>query len=132
MKSAQRFRKRMPLAAKEAKMIAMKFAPFLTLLIIGFIAAVVMHSGFRYQTSQGSDGFFAKWIAGWIGGWLGSPVLGHWWFQIQNVYVIPALVGAFIGAFSLIYWRKATAIAATTPKAVVTVATQPEMHRKVS
>lgn len=113
-------------------MIAMNFVSFLTLLILGFIAAIVMHSSIRYQTSQGVDGFFAKWIAGWIGGWLGSPVLGHWWFAIQSVYVIPALVGAFVGVFSWMYWRKAFAIAATTPKAVATVTTQPEMQRKAS
>jgi len=26
----------------------------------------------------------------WIGAWLGGPVLGHWWFQIQKLYIIPA------------------------------------------
>jgi uncharacterized membrane protein YeaQ/YmgE (transglycosylase-associated protein family) len=113
-------------------MIAMSFGSFVTLLILGFIAAIVMHSSVRNPASQGVDGFFAKWIAGWIGGWLGSPVLGHWWFHIQNVYVIPALVGAFVGAFSLMYWRKATAVAITAPKAVPTVAVQPEMQRKAS
>jgi len=113
-------------------MIGMNFQSFLTLLILGFIAAVVLHSSFRYPTSQSVDGFFAKWIAGWIGGWLGSPVLGHWWFRIQNVYVIPALVGALVGVFALIYWRNTTAIVATVPKGVATVTTQPEMQRKAS
>lgn len=113
-------------------MIGMSFQSFLTLLILGFIAAVVMHSSLRYPASQRVDGFFAKWIAGWIGGWLGSAVLGHWWFRIQSIYVIPALVGAFVGVFSLMYWRNTTAIAATTPKGVATVTPQAEMQRKAS
>jgi len=74
-------------------MIGMSFGSFLTLLILGFIAAIIMHAGFRYRMMAGFDGFLAKWVAGWIGAWLGTPVLGHWWLQIQNVYIIPALVG---------------------------------------
>ena len=64
------------------------------MLILGFIAAIVMHSALRYRMLGGFDGFVAKWVAGWIEGWLGSPVLGHWSFQIQHIYVIPALIGA--------------------------------------
>jgi len=113
-------------------MIGMNFQSFLTLLILGIIAAIVMQSSLRYPASQRADSFFANWIAGWIGGWLGSAVLGHWWFKIQNIYVIPALLGAFVGVFSLMYWRNTTAVVSTTPKAVATVTTQPEMQRKAS
>ncbi len=81
-------------------MIGMSFGAFLTLLILGLIATICMHFIIRYRMFAGVDGFVAKWIAGWIGAWIGGPVLGHWWFQIQNIYIIPALVGAFVGAFS--------------------------------
>jgi len=113
-------------------MIGMNFASFISLLILGFIAAIIMHSAVRYRMVATFDGFIAKWIAGWIGAWLGSPVLGHWWFNIQNVYVIPALVGAFVGAFSLTFLAKATAVAnAAIPKAATT-APVAEMLRKAS
>ncbi|MGA7791567.1 MAG: hypothetical protein WCA19_00925 [Candidatus Acidiferrales bacterium] len=115
-------------------MIGMNFASFIALLILGFIAAIIMHSAVRYRMVEGFDGFIAKWIAGWIGAWLGTPVLGHWSFSIQNVYIIPALVGAFVGAFSLTFLAKTTAIAnATAPKAATTTTTPvPEMLRKAS
>jgi uncharacterized membrane protein YeaQ/YmgE (transglycosylase-associated protein family) len=112
-------------------MIGMSFASFVALLVLGFIAAIIMHSAIRYRMMAGIDGFFAKWIAGWIGAWLGTPVLGHWWFNIQNVYVIPALVGAFVGVFSLTFLAKASVVAkAAAPKAAVTATSVPEMLRK--
>ena len=49
-------------------MIGMGFGAFLTLFVIGFIAAAVMHSVVRYRFLNGVDGFFAKWIVGWLGG----------------------------------------------------------------
>jgi uncharacterized membrane protein YeaQ/YmgE (transglycosylase-associated protein family) len=115
-------------------MIGMKFGAFLTLLILGLIGAIVMHLIIRYRMLKGVDGFFAKWIAGWIGAWLGSPVLGHWWFQIQNIYIIPALVGAFVGAFTCVVILKSSAlstlkIAASNPAASAIV---PEMLKKAS
>jgi uncharacterized membrane protein YeaQ/YmgE (transglycosylase-associated protein family) len=115
-------------------MIGMHFGTFLTLLILGFVAAIVMHSVIRYRMMGGIDGFFAKWIAGWIGGWLGGPVLGHWWFQIQNVYVIPALLGAFVGAFLFVALTKSTAVSATrvTEMKAATASAVPEAIRKVS
>ena len=113
-------------------MIGMSFASFLTLLILGLIAAIVVHSIIRYRMLKGVDGFFAKWIGGWIGAWLGSPVLGHWWAQIQNVYLIPALIGAFVGAFSFVVFTKANAVAASEAMApkMATSAVVPEMLKK--
>jgi uncharacterized membrane protein YeaQ/YmgE (transglycosylase-associated protein family) len=96
-------------------MIGMDFGAFLTLLILGCIAAIVTHFIIQYRALGIVDGFFVKWIAAWIGAWLGGPVLGHWWFQIQNVYIIPALVGAFIGAFSVVALLK-TNRKSTTPR----------------
>lgn len=115
-------------------MIGMNFGTFLTLLILGLIASVVMHFIVRYRLLKGVDGFVAKWIAGWIGGWLGSPVLGHWWFQIQNIYIIPALVGAFVGAFCCVAVLKANARATSDIMAskATAAAAVPEMLRKAS
>lgn len=80
-------------------MIGMGFGYFVTLLILGLIAAAVLHYAFRYRMLSGFDGFLAKWIVGWIAAWISSPVLGHWAFQIAGVYVIPGIIGAFAGAF---------------------------------
>jgi uncharacterized membrane protein YeaQ/YmgE (transglycosylase-associated protein family) len=80
-------------------MIGMNFGSFLSLLILGIIASIVLHQIVQYRMLKGFDGFMNKWIAGWIGAWLGSPVLGHWGPSLAHVYIIPALLGAFIGAF---------------------------------
>lgn len=95
-------------------MIGMGFGSFLTILVLGLIAAAVLHYAARYRVLSGVDGFFWKWIAGWIGGWLGSPVLGHWGFRISNVYVIPAIIAAFTGAFLVTALLKANTAAMVT------------------
>ena len=115
-------------------MIGMNFTSFLTLLILGLIAAIVVHSIIRYRMLKGVDGFLATWIGGWVGAWLGSPVLGHWWVQVHNVYLIPALVGAFVGAFSFVVLTKANAVAAPDAAAskATTSAVVPEMLKRAS
>jgi uncharacterized membrane protein YeaQ/YmgE (transglycosylase-associated protein family) len=92
-------------------MIGMSFWAFLVLLVAGLIAAVVVHYIFRYRFLEGFDSFLGQWIAGWIGAWLGSPVLGHWFegVKIADIYLIPALLGAFAGAFALTASFKASA-----------------------
>jgi len=95
-------------------MIGMSFTSFVILLVLGFIAALVLHELLRYRVLSGIDGFVRMWLAGWIGGWLGSPVLGHWSFQMKDVYIIPALVGAFAGAFAAVATIKALAATTTT------------------
>jgi uncharacterized membrane protein YeaQ/YmgE (transglycosylase-associated protein family) len=82
-------------------MIGMGFGAFLTLFVLSFIAAAVVHYGFRYRFLGGIDGFLAKWIVGWIGAWVAAPVYGHWFhgFSIQGQYLIPALLGSFSAAF---------------------------------
>ena len=116
-------------------MIGMSFASFIVLLILGFIAAIIMHSAIRYRAT-GGDGFVAKWIAGWIGGWLGTPVLGHWWFHMQNVYIIPALIGAFVGAFTVAFLARvmtAKVMTVSNASALKTETTAvPEVMRKAS
>ncbi len=89
-------------------MIGMSFLSFLVLLVLSLIAALVLHYLLHYRFLEGFDGFFGKWIAGWMGAWLGSPVLGHWFTVVKyaDVYIIPALLGAFAGAFiATAYWK---------------------------
>lgn len=92
-------------------MIGMSFWAFLVLLVTGLISAAVLHYILRYRVLECFDGFLAKVIAGWLGAWLGSPVLGHWFERVKlaNIYLIPALLGAFAGAFALAASWKALA-----------------------
>ncbi len=89
-------------------MLRMNFGAFLVLLVAGLIAAAVIHYLIRYRFLEGLDGFLGKCIAGWVGAWLGSPVLGHWFERVKvaNIYLIPAVVGAFAGAFGVaLFWK---------------------------
>jgi uncharacterized membrane protein YeaQ/YmgE (transglycosylase-associated protein family) len=92
-------------------MIGMDFWAFLVLLVAAVIAAVVLHYLICYRFLEGLDGFLGKLGAGWVGAWLGSPVLGHWFepVKLAGIYVIPALLGAFAGAFALTATWKARA-----------------------
>ncbi|HWF39952.1 MAG TPA: hypothetical protein VG322_15620 [Candidatus Acidoferrales bacterium] len=112
-------------------MIGMNFAAFFTLLIVSFIAAIIMHSAIGYRVRQGADGFWAKWIVGWIGGWLGSPVFGHWWVHVGGVFIIPALLGAFAGAFLLAFLPKAQATVYTMAPKATSITAAPDVLRKV-
>jgi uncharacterized membrane protein YeaQ/YmgE (transglycosylase-associated protein family) len=92
-------------------MIGTNFLSFLVLLVAGVIAGAVVHYVARYRLLEGIDGFIGKCIAGWVGAWLGSPVLGHWFEKVKigNVYLIPSLIGAFVGAFIIASSGKALA-----------------------
>ena len=83
-----------------APLIGMPFPPFLVLLIISGVGAAIVHWGFRYRLFDGWDGFVGQWMVAWVGAWLGPSVLGHWFdsAMLGNIYVIPALLGAFAGA----------------------------------
>ena len=95
-------------------MIGMNFWAFLVLSVAGVIAAAVVHYIARYRFLEGFDGLLSKVIAGWVGAWLGSPLIGHWFerVKIANIYLIPALLGAFAGAFVVVAtgrpWQKHT------------------------
>jgi uncharacterized membrane protein YeaQ/YmgE (transglycosylase-associated protein family) len=75
-------------------MLGMSLLSFLILTLIGVVVAVVYHNVIRYRFLEGNDALFGKVIIGWFGAWLGSPVLGHWLWKIENVYVVPAILGA--------------------------------------
>jgi len=75
-------------------MLGINFLSFLLLTVIGAVVAVAYHNVVRYRFLEGNDALFGKLIVGWLGAWVGSPVLGHWLFKYQNVYLVPAIVGA--------------------------------------
>jgi uncharacterized membrane protein YeaQ/YmgE (transglycosylase-associated protein family) len=85
-----------------APLIGMSFPSFLVLLILSAIAAGVVHWAVRYRLFAGLDGFIGQWIVAWLGAWLGPAVLGHWFdsVMVAHIYILPALLGAFAGAFS--------------------------------
>ncbi len=97
-------------------MIGMNFRALLILFVAALIAAGVLHYVIRYRFLDGFDGFVGKCVAGWVGAWLGSPVLGHWFerAKLANVYLIPALLGAFVGTFVVTATGKALAKAFST------------------
>jgi uncharacterized membrane protein YeaQ/YmgE (transglycosylase-associated protein family) len=82
-------------------MVDMHFVSFVAISLLSLLAALVVHFGFHYRVLDGFDGFLWKWVIGWLGGWVGTPVLGMWFdgFKVGSVYIIPALIGAFAGAF---------------------------------
>jgi uncharacterized membrane protein YeaQ/YmgE (transglycosylase-associated protein family) len=84
-----------------APLIGMPFLSFLVLLILSAIAAAILHWGFRYRLFNKIDGFIGQWMVAWLGAWLGPAVLGHWFdsAMLAGIYTLPALIGAFAGAF---------------------------------
>jgi len=77
-------------------MLGMSLLSFLVLTFIGAVVAVAYHNMVRYRFLEGNDALFGKLIVGWLGAWLGSPVLGHWLWKFENVYVVPAILGAVV------------------------------------
>ncbi len=87
-------------------MIGMSVLSFLVLLLIAAVVAVVFHYLLRYRLLGGFDSFLGKVAIGWLGGWLGSPVLGHWLFKVEEIYIVPALVGAVAAVFlNILAWK---------------------------
>ena len=99
-------------------MLGMSFATYLVLLVIAVVVAAVFHFVLRYRFLEGIDSFIGKIIVGWIGAWLGSPVVGHWLFEIQEVYIIPAIIGAAVAVFVTVLCLKALAKACAPPPPV--------------
>jgi uncharacterized membrane protein YeaQ/YmgE (transglycosylase-associated protein family) len=75
-------------------MLGMNLLSFLVLTLIGAVVAVAYHDVIRYRFLDGNDARFGKLIVGWLGAWLGSPVFGHWLWKVENVYLVPAFLGA--------------------------------------
>jgi len=75
-------------------MLGMSFLSFLVLSVIGAAVACMYHFALRYRFLEGTAALFGKLVVGWVGAWLGSPVLGHWFWKVENVYIVPAILGA--------------------------------------
>jgi len=62
------------------------------------------------QTTASRDllEFFADLTFAWIGAWLGSPVFGFWFtgVQYQQVYIIPAVLGASAAVILKDWYRR--------------------------
>jgi uncharacterized membrane protein YeaQ/YmgE (transglycosylase-associated protein family) len=101
-------------------MIGMSFLSFLVLLGISVIVAGVFHYGLRYRFLEGIDAVYAKVVLAWIGAWFGSPVLGYWSYKIENVYLVPAVIGAItVLVLNVVAWKvvaKVISIQPTTEK----------------
>lgn len=82
-------------------MLGMSLFSFLVLTLIGAVVAAVYHYVIRYRILDSNDAAVGKLIVGWFGAWLGSPILGHWLWKVENVYIVPAILGA-IAAIHLV------------------------------
>ena len=100
-------------------MLGMTLLSFLVLTVIGAVVAVAYHNVIRYRFLEGKDALFGKLIVGWLGAWLGSPVFGHWFWKIENVYVVPAILGAIVAVQLIILTGKALAKFASMRPAVI-------------
>lgn len=90
-------------------MLGMSLLSFLILTLIGAVVAVVYHNVLRYRFLEGNDALIGKLIVGWFGAWLGSPILGHWLWKVENVYIVPAILGAIVAIHLTVLTGKALA-----------------------
>jgi uncharacterized membrane protein YeaQ/YmgE (transglycosylase-associated protein family) len=90
-------------------MLGMNFVSFVVLLVIAAVVAAIFEYVLQYRFLGGVDSLVAKIAIGWLGAWLGSPVLGHWWIKVENVYLVPAILGAGAAIFFGVAWWKAVA-----------------------
>lgn len=106
-----------------APLIGMHFFSFLILLILSAFAAAIVHWAIHYRFLSGIDGFFGKWIVGWICAWLGPSVFGHWFGPVMlwSVYIIPGIIGAFVGAFAATALFRAAAKARAHPGSIESI-----------
>lgn len=90
-------------------MLGMNLLSFLLLSLIGAAVAVVYHNVIRYRFLEGNDALFGKLLVGWFGAWIGSAVLGHWLWKVENVYIVPAILGAVAAVHLVVLTEKAVA-----------------------
>ena len=94
-------------------MLGMTFTSFLTLLVVSAVVAATYDWILRYRFLEGIHSFLAKVPVGWVGGWLGSPVLGHWLWNIQSVYIVPAILGAIAAIhLNVLCWKASAKLSA--------------------
>lgn len=87
-------------------MLGMNFTSFLMLLIVSVVVPAIYHWILRYRFLEGIDSFLANMAVGWVGGWLGSPVLGHWLWKIQSIYLVPAILGTIVAIhLNVLCWK---------------------------
>jgi uncharacterized membrane protein YeaQ/YmgE (transglycosylase-associated protein family) len=87
-------------------MLGMSLLSFLVLTLISAVVAVVYHNVLRYRFLEGNDALFGKLIVGWFGAWLGSPILGYWLWKVEDVYVVPAILGAMVAIhLNVLAWK---------------------------
>jgi len=99
-------------------MLGMSLLSFLILTFIGAVVAAAYHYVIRYRFLEGNDALVGKLIIGWLGAWLASPVLGHWLWKVENVYIVPAILGAIIAMHLTVLTGKALARLASMRPAV--------------
>ena len=75
-------------------MIGMDFISFIILLIISIVVSGVLHFVIKFYIRPGWRSYASKVLIGWAGAWLGSPVLGYWWLNYKQVYIVPAILGS--------------------------------------
>ncbi len=90
-------------------MLGMSLLSFLVLTLIGAVVAVAYHNVVRYRFLESNDALFGKLIIGWFGAWIGSPILGHWLWNVENVYIVPAILGAIASVHLTVLTAKAFA-----------------------
>ncbi len=100
-------------------MLGMSLLSFLVLTLIGAVIAVAYHNVLRYRFLDGNDALIGKWIVGWFGAWLASPVFGHWLWKVENVYIVPAILGAIAAIHLTVLAGKALAKLASMRPAIV-------------
>ena len=95
-------------------MLGMSLLSFLVLTLISAVVTVVYHNVLRYRFLEGNDALFGKLIVGWFGAWVGSPILGYWLWKVDNVYVVPAILGAIIAIhMNVLAWKALAKLAST-------------------
>ena len=99
-------------------MLGMSLLSFLILTFVAAVVAAAYHYVIRYRFLEGNDALVGKLIIGWLGAWLGSPVLGHWLWKVENVYIVPAILGAIATTHLTILTGKALAKLASMRPAV--------------
>ena len=90
-------------------MLGMSLLSFLILTFVAAVVAAAYHYVIRYRFLEGNDALVGKLIIGWLGAWLGSPVLGHWLWKVESVYIVPAILGAIATIHLTILTGKALA-----------------------